>query len=107
MADAAAKTDTAKLQIEFQGEQYKNIIAAATEENNRMGLVKRKEKIHTYQMVPVLIDQGLLFRKGHVYVPEDKRKLFMKNEKFSKLLAKAQLAMEDFKAYQDELLSGG
>lgn len=101
----APAVSTAKLQIAFDAAQYKKIAEAATEDNDRMGLIKRNEKIHQYQMIPVLINQGLAHRRGEIYIPEDKKKLFMRDVRFSELLAKAQVAVEAFIEYQNKLLA--
>ena len=97
---------TISLQLKFEEDQYGQVQVAATEENNRQGFTRRNEKIHQKDMIPILVGQGLQFRKGEIYTPADKLREFKKDEKFNKLIAKAQVAMEEFKEYQDKLLAG-
>lgn len=105
MAKVAKVIEGVQLQLTFKAKQYQAISDAASDDNRRMELVSRKDKIHMYKAIEILVDQGLAFRQHKVYVPEDKKKLYMKDEKFSRLLAKAEIAMEEFKIYQDKLLS--
>jgi hypothetical protein len=94
-----------KVNLPFEANLYAQIQTEAGIENRRQGFVKRQDKIHTYDMVQKLAAQGIEYRKGKVYVPEDKLKTFMKDDKFSKLLAKAQVANEELHAYMEKLLN--
>ena len=104
MAKKQKDPNLIKLQLEFEPKLYGKVIETATTDNSRMNLVKRDEKIHTYQMIHVLIQDGLNYRNHEIYAPDDMKKSFAKDEKYQRLLAKAQVALEEFKEYQNKLL---
>lgn len=97
---------TFKRQLEFKASVYQAVDKHLGDENKRMNLVAAREKLYLNDIIPVLVGEGLLFRKLEIYIPEDKKREFMKDYKFLKLLSKAQVAMEAFKEYQDELMTG-
>lgn len=99
------KVNTIKRIIDVESDVYNDINKFSTDENDRMGLVSRSEKIHFVQALHILVKHGINFRNHQVYLPEDKKGIFMKDEKFSKLLAKAQVAMDELKDYQEKLLA--
>lgn len=88
-----------QLQLYFHNDLYADIEQAVTDENKRLGLVGKHDKLYKYNVIPLLVKQGIAFRNHEIYLPEEKRRELLKDEKFSKLYAKAQLAMEDIKSY--------
>lgn len=94
----------AQMQLSLDPEVYRQVQRTADDENDRRGLVTRKEKVHIKNMVPTLIQDGLAFRKHEIYIPKDKEKELMKSDRYSRLYAKAQVAMSELKEEQDKLI---
>lgn len=92
-------------QISFNEKLYGQVTDEVDAENKRLNLVLRKEKIHIQDMVPVLVKNGLQFRKGEIYTPEDKAFSLSKDDKWVKLRAKAETAVEEFFKYQSSILT--
>jgi hypothetical protein len=97
--------NSTQLQLYFDNKQYAKIESEVAEENTRRGLIGKHNKLYKYQVIPILIDHGMSFKNHEVYVPEEKRRDLMKDEKFSNLYAKAQLAMENLKIHMHKLLN--
>lgn len=98
----AKTTDTVQRQITFDSNLYQKISDAADDENKRLGLSLRSEKIHIQDIIPALVADGLAARNGKIYTPNGKT--FLKDEKYLNLKAKAELAIENFLQYQAQLL---
>lgn len=89
------KEGTVLRQIKFPSLIYKDASEIMEAENNRLGLVTRREKIHSDKMLYLLVADGIKFRRGEVYTPEDLLKTFAKDSRWVKLKAKAEAAIEE------------
>jgi hypothetical protein len=95
---------TINRQLQFPSDIYGQADDFATSENKRLKHFSGKEKLYIKDIIPILITFGLKFVKMELYTPADRVREFTKDEKWVKLRAKAELAVEDFKKYQDKLL---
>lgn len=105
MGQSATIEKQIQRQITFGEKLYGQITDEADAENKRLNHVLRKEKIHIQDMVPLLVKNGLQFRRGEIYTPEDQSFTLSKDDRWVKLRAKAETALEDFLAYQNKLLA--
>ncbi len=92
-------------QIEFETTLYGNINQLTENENNRRKLFLRSNRIHIQDMIPSLVEEGLRYRKGEIFTPDDKEYVFSNDDQWLKLKAKAQIAMREFIEYQNLLMS--
>ena len=95
---------TVQRQITFTEKLYSDVSKEADSENERLGKVLRKDKIHIQDIIPILVQDGLNSRKGQVFTPSDRQVQFSKDDKWLKLKAKAETALTELLQYQGELL---
>jgi hypothetical protein len=97
-----SKPNTIKRHIDFEGTLYAAINKATDLENNRRQLFSRNTKMHLQDMIPVLTGEGIKFREGKIYTPEDKFAELSEDETWISLRTKAELALEKFHEYQNK-----
>jgi len=98
---------TIKRQLDFPKGVYQAAERLMNAENDRLGLVGRGQKKAMKDILPELVEDGIKYRNGAIYTPADKQKEFSKNDKWVKLRAKAEIAIEDLRKYEEKLLSDG
>lgn len=97
--------ETILRQVDYPVKTYGAVEDLVTAENKRLQHFSRKSRMHIKDILPILTAEGLKFRKGMIYTPEDKVVEFAKDEKWVKLRAKAEMAIDDFMKYQNDLLA--
>lgn len=95
---------TIKRQIDFPAKAYSEASTIMDEDNNRTKKYSRSEKIHMKQMIPILLEDGIKYRRGEIYTPDDMKKDLNKDDKWVSLRAKAELAVENLMDYQKNLI---
>jgi len=97
------KEGTVFRQIHFPSTVYQSANELMDEENKRLGLSTRNEKIHMKDFLHQLTADGVRFRRGEVYTPDDLKRQFSKNPEWVKLKAKAETAIEELFELQKKL----
>lgn len=62
---------TIKRQLDFPANTYQNAEEVMASENKRLNKITRVDKIHLKDFLPTLVGDGLSFREGKVYIPDD------------------------------------
>lgn len=91
----SAPSNSTHMQLWFNDEQIGRIERFKNDENDRRHLHSKENRLHRYNVIPMLVDMGLEFRKNKVYVPEDLKGLLLNKPKFLIALLKAEKAMEE------------
>jgi hypothetical protein len=98
------KAKTVNRQIEFPSKIYTAADDFASDENKRLRNSPNHKRLFIKDILPLLVAFGLKFVKGEVYTPDDAKAELIKDKKWAELRARAELACEEFNAYQKELL---
>lgn len=71
--------------------------------NKSKGLVLRSEKIHLKSFIPTLVEDGVKFRQGKIFTRDIPGRKLSADDKWLSLKAAAEVALDEFRAYEDSL----
>lgn len=96
--------EVVKRQLDIPKVTYTSADSLMENENKRLGFVTRSEKYFLNEFLVMLIADGISHRERKIYVPEDRQQALEKNEKWCKLKAAADSAVEKLRSLEEKLL---
>ena len=92
--------EVVKRQLEIPSDTYKTADDIMADENSRMGLIKRTDKLFLNDFLIILIGDGISHRQGKVYSPKDKQPLYSKDKQWNILRKEAEQAIQKLRKYE-------
>lgn len=95
--------DVINRQLQIDSTVYKDADALLVELNRELGLISRNKKMFLKDFLPILIADGVKFRKGKVFTPYHLAGKFARDDKWIRLKTKAEESIKILKEHESKI----